>query len=82
MTDPVSTMREIKKVKRENKRNLFQTEVIMQEHSEEGTFKQRPNKKAELHKKPREGVLDRTEDTASTKWQRAWYILGTESRLI
>ena len=42
MTDPVSTMREIKKVKRENKRNLFQTEVIMQEHSEEGTFKQRP----------------------------------------
>lgn len=29
-------MREIKKVKRENKRTLFQTEVIREEHSEEG----------------------------------------------
>lgn len=32
----VSPVREIKKVKRENKRTLFQTEVIREEHSEEG----------------------------------------------
>lgn len=79
-----STIREIK-MKREGKRNLFQMEVITEEPSEEGTFKQRPQGEDEPSKKPTEGSLDERENTASTeglRWQSAWHILGNERRLV
>lgn len=50
MRDPVSTMREIKKVKRGNRRKLFHTEIIMEEHSDKGMFKQRPVKRTAMSK--------------------------------